>query len=37
VGTAVPSDAGSSPDSLIARAQRALARAVVAGRNQVSG
>lgn len=37
VGTAVPSDAGSSPEALIARAQRALARAVVAGRNQVSG
>ncbi|TBO34495.1 GGDEF domain-containing protein [Aquabacterium lacunae] len=37
VGTAVPSDPASAPQQLIARAQRALARAVVAGRNQVSG
>ncbi len=36
VATTVPTDQVSSPDGLIARAQRALARATVAGRDQVS-
>jgi diguanylate cyclase (GGDEF)-like protein len=36
VATAVPADGVSSPESLVERAQRALARAVVAGRDQVS-
>ncbi len=36
VATAVPADGVSSPESLVGRAQRALARATVAGRDQVS-
>lgn len=36
VATAVPVDPHSSPDALVARAQRALGRATVAGRDQVS-
>ncbi len=36
VATAVPADAASSPEALVERAQRALARATVAGRDQVS-
>jgi diguanylate cyclase (GGDEF)-like protein len=36
VATAVPADGVSSPESLVERAQRALARATVAGRDQVS-
>ncbi len=36
VATAVPADGVSSPESLVERAQRALARAMLAGRDQVS-